>query len=257
MKRLHPVPVLSLVALLAAACTGGPAPAEKSPSPTLSAPQSESTPTPSGPPVRDCPNTHGGVCLGGLSAGTYKTQGFDPALTYVVPDGWSNMEDLSGNFLLLPPGRSIEGVDAGTADYLGVYSGATVSAADCSPRPMPGIGMQPRAIVDALRRRPGLDVTEPREVSVGGLTGFTINIETAKGAKAGCTLPDGNSIIPLIIGTGPADFEHAQVRNLKTRLYVLANGDSNVVVEVSDVSTDQPFVDAESVVLQLQFSQRP
>ena len=34
-----------------------------------------------------CPNPHGGICLGTLVAGTYKTSSFDPRLTYTVPDG--------------------------------------------------------------------------------------------------------------------------------------------------------------------------
>lgn len=254
MTALRPMPALLLVGLLAAACTGDPAPSETSPTATRAVGPSQSSTTAPGGPAAECPNRHGGVCLGELSAGTYQTQSFQPSLSYAVPEGWANMEDLAGNFLLLPPGRSNEGVDAGTADYLGIYSGATVSAADCSPQPMPGVGMKPQAIVDALRSRPGLEVTAPHSVSVGGLKGLTIDIETAAGTKAGCSLPDGNRIIPLIIGTGPADLEHAQMPNLKTRLYVLANGDSNVVVEVSDVPTDKPFTDAESVVEQLRFS---
>jgi hypothetical protein len=38
-------------------------------------------------------------------------------------------------------------------------------------------------------------------------------------------------------------------------LYVLANGDSNIIIEISDVPTDPPFTDLDSVVDGLSFSQ--
>jgi hypothetical protein len=65
---------------------------------------------------------------------------------------------------------------------------------------------------------------------------------------------DGRVIIPLFIGVGPAEVEHAQAPGLKTRLYALANGDSNVIIEVSDVATDPPFPDRESVADGLRFA---
>jgi hypothetical protein len=189
-----------------------------------------------------------------LPAGTYQTRTFAPATTYTVPAGWWNLEDLPGNFLLLPPGRSLAEVDAGTSDYLGIYSGATVAAQDCTASGMPGVGLEPAAMVAALRGLPGLDTTTPREVSVGGLSGWMIDIEMAAGATGGCAVEDGRIIIPLFIGVGPAEVEHAQSPDLRTRLYVLANGDSNIIIEISDVPTDPPFPDPDSVVEGLGFS---
>jgi hypothetical protein len=59
--------------------------------------------------------------LGALSAGTYSSSVFQPAITYRVPAGWGNFEDLPGNLLLIPPGGKLSGVDPGTSDYVGVY----------------------------------------------------------------------------------------------------------------------------------------
>ncbi len=64
----------------------------------------------------------------------YTTTMFEPTLTYSVPEGWSNMEDLPGNFLLLPPGSTLEGVNAGTSDYLGVYT-SVVPPGHCNGEP--------------------------------------------------------------------------------------------------------------------------
>ena len=66
-----------------------------------------------------CPDPGvGGVntCLGSLQAGTYQTSSFHPPLSYTVPAGWDNEEDLPGNFLVLPPGSTIGGVNLGTSD---------------------------------------------------------------------------------------------------------------------------------------------
>lgn len=201
-----------------------------------------------------CPNPGGGQCLGDLAAGSYHTEVFEPPLGYTVPAGWANLEDLPGNFLLLPPGRDLGGVDAGEADYLGVYSGATVAAADCESAAMPGVGLRPRAMATALQQRAGLITSTPRKVSVGGLHGVVMDIRLSPGTKAGCTVEGGLSIIPLFIGAGPASVEHAQFAGLRTRLYVLANGRSNIIVEVSDVATDAGTFEFESVISSLDFA---
>src|SRR5581483_11486337 len=76
--------------------------------------------------ARRCPNPDDGMgterCLGTVTAGTYTTQMFGPRLTYTVPDGWQNLEDLEGNFLLVPPRSKLAGVDATTTDFVGVYT---------------------------------------------------------------------------------------------------------------------------------------
>src|SRR5262245_14091276 len=48
-----------------------------------------------------CPTLQGQDCRGKLAPGTYTTRAFTPTLTYTVPDGWSNRQDRSGNFVLL------------------------------------------------------------------------------------------------------------------------------------------------------------
>jgi hypothetical protein len=184
----------------------------------------------------------------------YRTKSFRPQLTYAAVDGWSNMEDLPGNFLLLPPGRGVSGVDAGNVDYLGAYSGATVAAADCESASMPGVGLEPEAIATALAERPGLDVSEPRKVVVGGHRGLVIDIELEPGTKAGCKVEGNLTIVPLFIGVGPASVEHAQIPGLRTRLYVLDSGDSNIIIEVSDVEGDERPFGFEPVVRSFRFA---
>lgn len=109
-------------------------------------------------------------------------------------------------------------------------------------------------MVTALANRPGLIVSEPRDVVVGGLQGLVIEIEQEPDTTAGCKVGGDLTIIPLFIGTGPAEVEHAQVPDLQTHLYALDNGGSNVIVEVSDVGRDKRPFDYEQVVKNLRFS---
>jgi hypothetical protein len=244
------------IAVLVSGCSGE-STSQPSAEPGRADSDGSSSPVPATPAEAAvvCPNAMGGQCLGDLEGGTrYRTETFTPQISYTTPAGWSNLEDLSGNFLLLPPGRSLEGVDAGTADYLGIYSGASVSAADCAPEPVPGVGLAPDAVVAELAERPGLDVSTPRRVVVGGLEGMAISIDLEPGTTAGCRVEGGLTIVPLFIGVGPASVEHAQFAGLRTHLYVLDNGRSNVVVEVSDVGADTRPFDYEQVVENLTFS---
>jgi pimeloyl-ACP methyl ester carboxylesterase len=189
---------------------------------------------PSSSPARaECPNPHGGVCLGPLAAGTYHTTAFMTPITYTVPEGWANYEDLPGNFLLVPPGGSLDGVDAGTSDYIGIFLGAAV-AAECEERAEPGVGLRPTAMAEALAAREGLVVTEPVPVEVGGLPGLMIDIDLDPAQTGGCDVPGMGRMWPLIIGNGPASLHHVQGPTWTTRLYLLDHGITNVVIEVSD-----------------------
>lgn len=247
-----------MVVALVAACGGASTPSpelasSQSGNPGTASSQASESPTEE---VLSCPNPFGGgQCVGELEGGRrYRTQTFTPQIVYATPPGWVNMEDLPGNFLLLPPGRSVQGVDAGTSDYLGVYSGATVADADCASKPVPGVGLEPDAVVTALVERPGLNVSEPRRVVVGGLEGMMIAIDLEPDTRAGCKVEGHQTILPLIIGVGPAELEHAQGPGWRTHLYVLDNGGSNVIVEVSDVLRDKRPFDYERVVRKLRFT---
>jgi hypothetical protein len=201
-----------------------------------------------------CPNPHGGACLGPLEPGTYRTSEFWTPITYTVPDGWANFEDLPGNFLLVPPGGSLDGVDAGTSDYVGVAMGVAV-AAECEERPAMGVGTTADAMAAELGSREGLVVTEPVPVEVGGLSGVMIDIDLDPALTGGCFVPElSGTMWPLIIGRGPASLHHVQGPTFTTRLYLLDHGSTNVVIEVSDnVASPGSLADYEPVIDALVF----
>lgn len=196
-----------------------------------SAPPSSLAAEPTVPPSSDarassstafeCP-AHGGQCLGQLAPGTYTTRVFSPDITYTVPSGWVNGEDLPGNFLL-----QLEG----DARYLGIYNG--IAAPDeCAERPAPRVGRSVEALSQWLTEHPGLEATEPRPVSVGGLDGVYLDLSLADSWTKACPYSDGQPAVPFIIGGGPSSLHHVILPGFEERLYLLEHAGSNVAIEV-------------------------
>ena len=188
-----------------------------------------------------CPNSGGGECLGTLTAGTYRTTTFALPVTYTVPNRWQNLEDLPGNFLLVPPDQDVAGVDAGTSDYVGVGLRAVAASRDCSSeveatQPQPGVGSTPQAIADELRARPGLVVTAPRNVGVGGLTGVVIDVRIDEAWTGTCFYSEGAPVVPLIKGMPPSSFDHSMIEGIATRLYLLARDAGTLDIEIQLVN---------------------
>jgi hypothetical protein len=207
----------------------------------------------------ECPNIEGGSCLGELSAGTYTTKVFDPALTYVVPDGWQNLEDTPGNFLLVPPRFDLAGVSTGGSDYIGVYTSVVAGSAECSTpplaeRPEPGVGTTPDAIAAAFVARPGLIVTTPQQVSVGGRDGVVLDILMDPTWTGSCFYSQGNPVVPLIQGAGPPGLDHSMGPGLTMRAYLLENGVGTLLIEISGTLGGSPLDDYSEIVSGFQFA---
>jgi hypothetical protein len=195
-------------------------------------PAAPSPEAPSSAPA--CPNPHGGACLGPLDAGTYTTQRFTPGLTYEVPEGWANHEDLPGNFLLVPPTGSLDGVDAGTSDYIGIYTSIAALELDCTTA-LADTGRTPADIAAWLTAEPALVVTDGGAVEVGGLSGVVLDLTLAQDGGVTCEGRDDFRLVPLFIGRPPSELEHAMIPGLTMRLYLLAYGDGTLAIEVDDL----------------------
>ncbi|HEY8057395.1 MAG TPA: hypothetical protein VID94_01520 [Acidimicrobiales bacterium] len=184
----------------------------------------------------DCPNPEGGsinTCLGDLDAGAHETTTLAPTLAYLVPDGWSNQEDLPGNFLLLPPGSTLEGVNPETSDFLGVYS-SVGAPLGCAEQADPAVASTPQAMVDWLGTQAAIEVSAPTPVTIGGLSGLQVDLafDDAR-AEAGCT-DDLGSYALAIVGTGRSSLAHGVSPGYALRLAFLTNGDAVMAVELAD-----------------------
>lgn len=187
-----------------------------------------------------CPDPHGGLCLGTLTAGTYSTQSFSPALTYTVPEGWTNREDLPGNFLL----SRVEDPDEGPwgGSYIGVYQNVRAPAL-CSEEAQPGVGTSAADLTAWYRTVPGLEIVAEAPVTMGGLSGTALDFRVSDDWKSQCPLDGVIHAVPIIIGGGTSDLHHVMGAPLEMRLILLDWKDGNVAIEVTSVRAQQNLTD--------------
>jgi hypothetical protein len=252
--------VLLVCCALLAACSGGSDTADHAaPGPTHGSPSNSTAEKPSSSrasvTLPDCPNPHGGFCLGRLPGGRYTTQEFHPALTYVVPRGWQNMEDLDANVELLPPGVPLSGVDAGTSDYIGVYRDVTL-ADGCATRPVPGLPRTAAAMMRHLHQRPDLRVDRARRVRVGGLSGRVADLSQRPGWHRTCPYAGGQPLSNVLIGVADAGLDHAIVPGQTMRLYLLQDRRVVLAIEVEDVRSAGRLASYSRIVGTFHFSTR-
>ena len=190
----------------------------------------------------DCPNPEGMLCLGALTAGkSYTTQVMSPTITYSVPvNGWFNYEDTSGNFLLVPPGSDLPGVNAGTSDFIGVYTSIGASRFTDPPECpdvefVPAVPTTPAAMAAWMAAQVQLKVTKPRAASVGGLDGLMLDVRLADPEPEVCSAPDLASVFLLFSGYSPSSLDHGVIPAMTMRLILLKNGDDLTVIEIDDI----------------------
>jgi hypothetical protein len=158
------------------------------------------------------------------------TTTFQPSITYTVPDGWVNREDLPGNFLL-----HLDGDER----YLGIYHDATAPL-ECEEAPAPGVGQSVEAWSDWLTSHPGLVTTEPQPVNVGGLDGVYIDIALDPEWTVTCPYSEGQPVVPFIIGGGPSFLHHVILPGYEERIYLLNYNGGNIAIEVGPEGTSLP-----------------
>lgn len=228
-----------LVAILAAGCATGPA-ASNGRAPKNA--EAAATPTPSthntSTPGQVCFNPHGGQCLGDLKPGTYGTTVFQPTIHYRVGSGWVNAEDLPGNFWLYRSNDPQDGFVGGS--YIGIYTGARVPKG-CQEVWEPRVDDSPEEMRKWYVDHPGLQVTNQREVTLGGLRGVSLDLALASGYERSCPWSEGRPVVPMIIGNGVSELHHVILRDLAVRLVLLKWQDSNVTIEITSTLHQHTF----------------
>ena len=172
------------------------------------------------------------TCLGPLEPGEYQTSTFEPQLNYTVPAGWTNFEDLPGNFWLFLQEDSQDGALGGS--YLGIYQNVHAAAINCARRLAEGRWHHPR------RSR--------RLVPVGARTRSSPSpswLRSADSPASRSTCPSNPTLptcrygpyagIPLIMGGGVGKLHHVLLKELNVRLVILGWEDGNVTLEITNV----------------------
>lgn len=250
--RGPPAPLGAAVLVLAVITSGCSAAGSSGTGGTGAAAASSTSPASASPSARVCPNAEGDACVGALTAGTtYRTTVFSPRTSYSVTEpGWSNLEDTPGNFLLLPPGNDLPGVNAGTSDFIGVYTSVAPSAfvapPDCAARLVPGIASTPQAMLTWMQRQPSITVTTPVAASVGGLTGWVVDVAVRPGARLPvCTEgADTFSVALLFSGVTPSSLDHGVIPGMTMRLFLLAYRGGVLAIELDDIATAPGTLDS-------------
>ena len=247
---LRPRPAtLALIGLVvvAGACSAGTAgsAASLAASPSMST-SAEPTPTPTSQPTPNFPvalsrptdiPTNGTCeaplpCLGLLKPGTtYRTTVFSPRVTFTMPmAGWENLAEEGGIFQLLPisaPGDTIAFFREPSPTSV---DGKTVS----------GAGASVETIAAWLASNDQLEVTPAKAVTVGGLTGVTLDLRVAKGATAHSSDCAVRVCVPIFTGIDPAarptwkwDWGSAGLET--QRLYLLTATDGVIAIFVDSL----------------------
>ncbi|MEO5661889.1 MAG: hypothetical protein ABIR39_01280 [Nocardioides sp.] len=186
-------------------------------------------------PSTRAPNDQTETALPGASTaggGTNRTLVFRPTVTLTMPGGWTTDEHSPGNLVVLPPWGSLDEVDPGTSDYIGVYT--RVAASSCAGVPRRQVPVTVKGIGSWLTHASTIVSTRPRQVSVGGQHGTVQDLVRATGAG---TLPcrHGRTYTPLIVGLPPSQLDHSLIPGLAMRLYLLDYGGGVLAIEVDDI----------------------
>ena len=204
------------------------------------------------------------LCLGDLEAGTYKSQFIGPrldegepwtanfgAITYTVPDGWSNTADYPDNYVLM---RSDDYATAseprdGTKDIIEIYTrpGIALQDAECEPLVRPEAGFSIEELVTHVKQHPGLTSGMPRDIAIDGHAGKMVDVSIDPSWTGGC--PGDTERVVLVFTERGRDMttsgleQWAVWKTDKTRLILLDLGDDDVVL-IDMVARDPADFDA-------------
>ncbi len=186
----------------------------------------------------------------GLPAGTYTSKAFNPAVTYTIPAGWEQAVDSASYLQLRPAGSDIAGI------YL--FRNPTAASQDptCPNLPEPGVGTTSSELAAWIRERPGLVVSNPAMITVGGLPGVSIDVGIKDGWTQSCSFANGSPTVPLFDG-GAAGYHWVVYGDERLRLYLLdLPGGGTVAVNVDTVDgsiVDQLIADSLPITRSLSF----
>jgi hypothetical protein len=161
---------------------------------------------------------------------------------------------MPGNFLLLPPGSTLGGVNPGTSDFLGVYT-SVVAPELCTGRPDFNVARTFDGLVGWLRADAAIALADVHDVTVGGLDGVVMDISLKDPKGDGCSEGVWGDVY---VGQNPSSLVHAVAENYPLRVYLLHNGDRTLAIELADApgGSDYPdwFAAATPVVDNLSFA---
>jgi hypothetical protein len=205
------------------------------------------------------------LCLGDLEAGTYQSQFIGPrfdegepwtanlgALSYAVPNSWSNTWDYPDSYVLMRSDDyatvSDDPRDA-TKDLIEVITrpAAALQNARCETIAKPGVGRSVDELIDHVTHHPKVTAGTPKPITIGGHAGKYVDVQIAPSADAPCPDVDGDTVFLFTeIGqdmTGSGLEQYGLWKTSKARVILLDLGDGDVVL-ISAHAFDEPSFEA-------------
>ena len=199
----------------------------------------------------DCPDPEND-CLGPLEASSYPTYFIDPwipaggawqprfgAITYEVPEGWENVVDYPTEYKLEPKGAA-----ADTGVFLFSEAWPVKRDDPCLFAPDAAAGRTAGDMAAYLEGLPGLVPAEAQAVSIGGLSGYRIDLAMDPAWTGTCSFSQGTPTRPLY-GDGSSSDGFAWAIGPEARMrnwFLDLDGSRSLLVDVE--APDQASFDA-------------
>jgi hypothetical protein len=181
-------------------------------------------------------------CSGPLEPGRYRATYYNrrrrparaqgPAITFEISSpGWT--WSYSGNFAIVAEDSKAEGF----YDSDGMYFllDPAIASQDCTDSAERGVGRSVDDLVTWLEAAPGLAVSEPTPVTVGGLDGFQLDIALDSAWTQPCSWSEGLPAVPLVFsGAEIGGYNWTMVQGQSMRWYILDSADGVLIVDIED-----------------------
>jgi hypothetical protein len=216
---------LALAVFFSVACT--------STEPRSPAPSDPSTP-PSARILNDCPEL---PCQGPLEPGAYRWEyrstPNEPTIAFTVPSpGWTWY--YSGSFRIVSD-SSPTIHDLYVADGIYFLRDPAIAAQDCEETEEPGVGRSVDDLVGWLETAPGLAVSEPAPVTVGGLDGMQLDLRIDPAWMRPCFFSEGRPAVPLVFsGAEFGGYNWTMLPGMRLRWFILDSADGVIIVDLED-----------------------
>lgn len=173
-----------------------------------------------------------------LDPGRYRATFNGLTLEFEIPsEGWISHSYY--NFRLIASENPTEGVYS--SDSINFLIHPAIATRDCEDTEDPTIGRSVDDLVGWLVDAPGLTVSEPIPVDVGGLRGVQVDLKLDPKWKRPCFWSEGLPAVPLVDHEAEnGAYNIAMVPRVSMRWYVLATDDGALIIDIDDGPYDLP-----------------
>lgn len=196
------------------------------------------------------------TCEAPLEPGRYRATFYGRTLDFEIPSpGW--IWHYFYNFRFIADETPTEGLY--TSDSINFLPDPRVARRDCVEAADRSVGRSVEDIVSWLEDAPGLVVSEPIPVDVGGLDGFQLDLEIDPAWTRPCFFSEKLPAVPLITHRARWGAYHmAMLPGMSMRWYVLNSDDGVLIIDIDDgpdnLPHDEMFATGAEIVESFTFS---